>query len=85
MNSPIIIALTGSIFAIVTYYLASKVSNKWLKNLLQLASVIFAIFLIAAMSASGAVSAKSGEYFFYIMVAVAIGSKLFGKKKERSA
>jgi len=80
MNSPIIIALLGSVATIVVYMIAGNISNKWLKGSVQVFSIILGILVAGAISSDPGVSAIAGKYFFYIMVVVAIGSKLFGKK-----
>ncbi|MBT8348657.1 MAG: hypothetical protein HKP62_04330 [Sulfurovum sp.] len=82
MNSPIIIAVIASIATVVVFILAGKISNKWAKGAVQIFSVLFGIFLAGAISSDTAISTKSGEYFFYIMITVAILGKILGKKKS---
>ena len=81
MNSPIILALLACITTIIIYVNAGKISNKWLKGSLQIASIFIGFFVAGAIASDATDFAKVGEYFFYIMIAIAIVNKLFGKKK----
>ena len=84
MNLSIMIAFFATIITILVYSLAGKANNKYLRGTIQIASVIVGIFVTGAVSSDSAVAAKSGEYFFYMMIAVAIGSKIFGKNNSRA-
>ena len=84
MTSPIIVALIAALTTVALYYGCGKIGNKYAKGAAQIASVILGVVIAGALSADNLVSAKSGEYFFYIVVAFAILAKIFGRKKATS-
>jgi len=51
---------------------------------LQIISIFLGLVVASAFSPDATTSGKSGIYFFYIMVVVAIGTKLFGKRKLKT-
>lgn len=80
MVSPAIIAAIASAITVILYRASGRISNKYAKGTAQLVSVILGLIVSASLSADPEVASVAGQYFFYMMIAIAILAKLFGKK-----
>lgn len=81
---PILIAILASVITIVLFVLSKKVSNRFLLSLAQLISVAAGILMIGLLSEDPGQARITGTYYFYILLAVALISKIFFKSKKAS-
>ena len=81
-----IISLLGAIIVFLAFSFARKIESKLKANLIRLAGGIGGfmtlVIIPAVFKMPVEASAKSGEYWFYLIIAGAIVAKVFGPKEK---
>ena len=85
MTSPIIVSIIASAITITLYYASGRIENKFGRGAAQLSSVILGVVISGGLSSDNMVASDAGTYFFFIVVAVAVIAKIFGKKANSKA
>jgi hypothetical protein len=82
MNSAFIVAIIASLITVVLFYASGRIPNKYAKTSAQLLSVVLGVLVAGGLSSDNSVANAAGQYYFYIMIAIAIIAKIFGKKTQ---
>lgn len=82
MTSPVIIAAIGAVLSTIAYFLSGRIKNEYWRGSAQIGSIVFGLLIASSLSGDTKVAAASGQYYFFIMIAVAALAKIFGKKQS---
>ena len=80
-----IISIVGAMIVFIGFFIARNIESKLKANLIRIAGGVGGFLTLAIIPAlfgmPNEASAKSGEYWFYLLLAGVIISKLFRPKK----
>lgn len=76
------LAALGSFIVLAGFYLASKVTKKLWKSLIQVFSLLLGFIALAVFPVSVETASSAGTYWFITLIVCAVASKVFFKKKE---